>query len=250
MDQKVNKQFTALWRKFFPTVEWPIIFFYTDVDGQGSLVDAKSGPHCLIGELARVRAGETIYFSSSSFSCSGGKRYLGYSQKLRPNFEYFLSCSIPGQLEGERYKKTPELVKEHLKLHPALKAPAKYIVFKRWDALTDEDIPQVVIFFAAPDALSGLFTLANFDHPDAHGVIAPFGSGCSSIVYYPLQESLEPHPRAVLGLFDVSARTEVLAQELTFAVPWTKFVAMIGNMEESFLITESWVKVRNRIGLK
>lgn len=28
-----------------------------------------------------------------------------------PNFEYFLSCGIPGKLEGERYKKTPELVR-------------------------------------------------------------------------------------------------------------------------------------------
>jgi len=29
-----------------------------------------------------------------------------------PHFEYFLSCGIPGKLEGERYKKSPELVKE------------------------------------------------------------------------------------------------------------------------------------------
>ncbi len=40
-----------------------------------------------------------------------------------PDFEYFLSCGIPGKLEGERYKKSPEMVKEYLKHTPATKAP-------------------------------------------------------------------------------------------------------------------------------
>ena len=35
---------------------------------------------------------------------------------------------------------------------------------------------------------------------------------------------------------------------LTFSVPMSKFIRMAGNMEESFLITRSWEKVRRRIG--
>ena len=31
--------------------------------------------------------------------------YLGFSEKVRPNFEFFLSCGIQGKFEGERYKK-------------------------------------------------------------------------------------------------------------------------------------------------
>lgn len=31
---------------------------------------------------------------------------------IRPDFEYFLSCGIPGKMEGEPDKKSPELVKE------------------------------------------------------------------------------------------------------------------------------------------
>jgi hypothetical protein len=34
---------------------------------------------------------------------------------------------------------------------------------------------------------------------------------------------------------------------LTLAVPMKKFVKMIDNMEESFLITEAWQKVQQRI---
>jgi hypothetical protein len=48
-------------------------------------------------------------------------------------------------------------------------------------------------------------------------------------------------------MFDVSARPCVAENLLTFAVPFEKFRTMVDNMEESFLITESWGKVRKRI---
>src|SRR5574341_1501771 len=102
---------------------------------------------------------------------------------------------------------------------------------------TDE---EVVIFFAKPDVLSGLFTLAGFDTAEPNGVISSFGSGCGAIVQYPYLEKDSGNPRAVLGMFDVSARPYVREDELTLAVPMKKFVTMVGNMEESFLITGSW----------
>ncbi len=106
---------------------------------------------------------------------------------------------------------------------------------------------MAVIFFASPDVLAGLFTLANYDETEPNGVIAPFGAGCASIVDYPLREAQSSRPRAVLGMFDVSARPCVGAGELTFTVPWPKFVRMVDNMPDSFLITPSWTKVRNRL---
>jgi len=45
--------------------------------------------------------------------------------------------------------------------------------------------PDIVIFFACPDVLSGLFTLANFEETEPNVVFTPWGSGCSSIVAYP-----------------------------------------------------------------
>ena len=104
-----------------------------------------------------------------------------------------------------------------------------------------------MVFFATPDVLSGLFTLANYDEADLQAVIAPMGAGCASIVYHPYQELRSPRPRAVLGLFDVSARPCVGPDLLTFAVPWPKFARMVDNMDESFLITPAWDQVRGRI---
>jgi hypothetical protein len=165
-----------------------------------------------------------------------------------PDFEYFLSCGIPGKMEGERYKKSPEMVKEYMKKHaPVMKAPGRFIVFKRWDMLDKADRPDVVVFFAAPDVLSGLFTLSSFDEAEQNMVIAPFGSGCASIVQYPFMEVKSPHPRSVIGMFDVSARPFVPKNVLTFSTPISKFSRMVANMEESFLITPSWAKVQKRI---
>ena len=79
------------------------------------------------------------------------------------------------------------------------------------------------------------------------GVSAPFGSGCSSIVKFPLLEARSQHPKCILGLFDVSARPFVPGHTLTFTVPWQRFSEMMGNMQESFLITPSWEEVSKRI---
>ena len=65
-------------------------------------------------------------------------------------------------LKESDIKKTPEIAAEFLKHVPTFKAPGKFIVFKRWDRLEELDKPEVVVFFAQPDVLSGLFTLANF----------------------------------------------------------------------------------------
>ncbi len=130
---------------------------------------------------------------------------------------------------------------------PPVKAPGRFIVFKRWDKLDASDNPEVVVFFAPPDVLSGLFTLASYDESAQNMVIAPFGSGCASIVQYPFMEIKSERPRAVIGLFDVSARPFVPPDVLTFAAPMSKFVRMVADMEESFLITPSWVKIQKRI---
>jgi hypothetical protein len=246
MDSSLQQRFSEQWNKFFDRAELPIAFYYSDDAACEQLLPPKSS-RCVIADLARVRSGTDLCLNAETTSCGGGKRYLGFVQEMRPNFEYFLSCGIPGEMEGERYKKTPEIVKEHMAQQLAFAAPARYIAFKRWDRLGPGDDPIAVVFFAPPDVLSGLYTLAGYDESDPNAVVCPFGSGCSSIIYYPYHEAQSERPRAVLGMFDVSARPYVPSGALTFSVPWPKFVRMVDNMEESFLTTQSWSKVRARI---
>jgi len=247
MDIKMKEKFIEGWKKYFNGADLPIAFYYSHEAGNAEIVNPPSGHQCFIGVLSKVRRGTSLCFDVNSIGCGGGKRYLGFTEEIMPNFEYFLSCGIPGKLEGERYKKTPELVKEAIKKFPIFKAPAQFIIFKRWDKLEQADHPEVVIFFAPPDVLSGLFTLTNFDEAEPNGIFTPFSAGCGTIVQYPYLEKDSTRPRGVLGMFDVSARPFVPKETLSLALPMKKFQRMIENMEESFLITPSWSKVKARI---
>ncbi len=246
MDRKMKETFMELWARYFAGAQLPFTFYYTDRPAAEG-VSPPSGHQCVMGVLSRVARGTSLYFDVTTIGCSGGKRFLGFARETMPNFEYFLSYGIPGKLEGERYKKTPEIVRKAVEHFPPFEAPGRFIVFKRWDLIEAEEEPAVVIFFATPDVLSGLFTLANYDEEEPNGVFAPFCAGCASIVQYPYLEGLSERPRAVLGMFDVSARPFVPEGALSFAVPMKKFARMVDNMEESFLIGGSWRKVARRL---
>lgn len=247
MDKELIHSFLSRWKKYFGAAELPVTFEYANDLHGAEAVMAASSFHCFIAYLERVRAGESLAFGAKSFACAGGRYYAGFAPRLRAGIAEFLSCDKKG--EGERYKKNPEIAQKAIDAVPWEAAPAAYLIFKRWDKLTEKDNPEAAIFFAEPDVLAGLFTLAGYDEEDVHGaVITPFSSGCGSIILWPHHEAKQDHPRAVLGMFDVSARPHVPAYTLTFAVPMKKFERMVANMNESFLITESWIKVRKRIG--
>jgi hypothetical protein len=248
MDIRLRDQFIDRWHRYFGDTGLPVCYYYTDMPLPDDVAQSVNVHRCLIGNLGRVRDGFSYVYDARTPGCAGGKRFSGMTQTLRPKFEYFLSCGIPGEMEGERYKKSPEIVKESQVRYPGFVAPGKYLVFKRWDKLEEDEDPLAAIFLAGADVLSGLFTLANYDLADANGVITPFGAGCSSIIYSPYLESQSPAPRCVIGMFDVSARPRVAAHELTFTAPFRRFEQMISYLDESFLITASWQEVKARMG--
>ena len=250
MDMKFKEQFMQLWPKYFNDAELPITWYYTDEEVDAEFVEppAESVRRCLIGDLVKVRRGVSRYFNFGSVGCPGGQLYLGFRHKFWRTFPDVLSCGIPGKFEGERYKKSPDLVREIMEQVPPFEAPGRFIVFKRWDKLEESDSAEVVVFFAQADVLAGLFTLANFDEGEPDGVISPWGSGCASIVRYPYFEKDSDRPRGVIGMLDTSSRPYVPGDAITFSVPMKKFVTMVANMKESFLITDSWKKVQKRIG--
>ena len=252
MDKAFQQDFLKKWGKYFGVAEAPLVFFYSDDEKYAKFLRPISGRRrtahlCVIALLSLARKGKSIAFSKETMGCQGGARYSGYATGLRPQFKYFLSCGIPGEMEGERYKKTPEIVEESMKETPQIIAAGKYLVFRRWDKVEADETPLVVNFFAKPDVLSGLFTLANFRSSNPHSVMTPFSAGCGSIIGYPLLESHMPRQRAVIGMFDPSARPHVGENVLSFAAPLEKFEEMVEDMDESFLITPTWKRILKRM---
>lgn len=247
MDITLRDRFTDLWNTFFPATELPVTFEFRKASDAVKKVPPPDGWRCLICQIGRARSGTPLVFDARSITCRGGLMYTGYSCERPPEFRHFLSSGKPGVVEGERYKRTPEIVDGWQKNISPLPTQGKDLVFTRWDLLTERDNPEVVIFFARPEVMCGLFTLANFEQNDPNGVMCPMGSGCSSIVYYPWFEQQKEDPRVVLGMFDPSARVCVPLDIQTMAFPIKKFVRIIGCMEESFLITKTWEKQKKKI---
>lgn len=248
MDIALRDRFTALFGKYFPSAELPLAFEYRDGPGTAHLVPQPDGWRCLLCQLGRARNGTPLAFDDRSVTCRGGKMYTGYATERFPGFRHFLSHGQEGVVEGERYKRTPEIVDRWSELIPPFDSSGKHLVFTRWDQLAESDNPAAVIFFARPEVMSGLFTLANFDRSDPYGVVSPMGSGCSSIVYYPWLEQQKDDPKVVMGMFDPSARKCVQLDVMTIAFPMKRFENVVGFMEESFLITPTWDTVKKKIG--
>ena len=239
-----------LWNEFREALglkESPLGIYYTQDKPEG--ITPKPGiQFCMIALLKKARHdGETVYFDKEHFGCLGGGYYMGFLVTPRPGIEYFLSCGIPGQMEGERYIKTPEIARSYFGKVSPRPAPAPYCVFKPIEKFRGGEAPEVVAFFAPADILSGLFTLTNYALEIMDGVKAPFGSGCSAILTHPLREASQEHPRAILGMFDVSARPMVEKDILTLSMPYSIFLKLLENVSGSFLETGSWKKVRERI---
>lgn len=143
-------------------------------------------------------------------------------------------------LHGEGYKRSPDLVKQWHDTLPFLEDAPNYVVFRPLaDVRPDEeDSPDVVVFVVNADQLSSLVVLANYATPRSDGVIIPFGSGCQLVGLLPFAEAAREHPRAVVGLTDLSARKAVRRQlgadMLTFAMPWKLFLEMEASAPDCF----------------
>jgi hypothetical protein len=245
MDLTIKKSFTEKWKKYFYQIEFPIACFYSDDLCGAEFPDApkpnKHGLTCIFSQLAPVRIGKTRAFNQDNLGCWGSKGLLGFipagADEQTINF----------MVNVERYKKSPAHVKAMFKNSPPLKAKQKYLIFKRWDLLNENDDPQVVFFFCTPDVLSGLHGLANYDTMTPHGVITPFCSGCEMLIAFPMKELESEDPKAVIGLLDPSTRACVKPNLLSFSIPWPKFVSMLANIDDCFLNTYIWENLHNRL---
>jgi hypothetical protein len=152
-------------------------------------------------------------------------------------------------LEGERYLKSADAAKLFLRVIPMRDIPAQCVVVKPLD-LADpeqEDIRSVT-FFVDPDRLPALVVLANYTEPDLENVIVPWAAACQIMGIFAYRELEREHPRALIGLTDLSARLNVRASlgtnGLSFTAPWPLFLRMEQNVKGSFLQRRTWDELR------
>jgi len=245
MDMKIKSDFIDKWKNYFPGSELPIACYYADELNGAEFPDApkpkRKGLTCIFSQLAPVRRGKARAFNQDNLGCFGSKGTLGFIPHGADE------QTVDFLVNVERFKKSAEHIISMFKSNPPVTAEGKYLVFKRWDLLTEKDEPQVVFFFCEPDVISGLHGLANFDTMDPNGVITPNWSGCDMLIGFAMKELKSEDPKAVIGLFDPSARICVKPNVLSFSTPWPKFLTMLENMDDCFLNTYVWEKIRKRL---
>ncbi len=203
---------------------------------------------CVLGVIWRARKRRAAaYFDTAHFGCLGGAFYLGF---LKPQLEaitYLVSTGIPNRIEGERYLESPQVTRDFFTMIDPRPAPARFCLFKPISLFEPEEEPELVTFFARAESIAGLNQLATFVTNDFEAVKSPFGSGCSTLVTWPLRYLSQGKPKAVVGGWDPSDRKFLKPDEITFTVPIEMFNRMVDRWGESFLTTRTWDSIRKRI---
>ncbi len=243
----------------------PVAVIFTDVKPEPALQFKEGARGCVVSMLNAAAKGKTAVFDRKTFGCPGGGTGLGFGNTYK-NFpggiEYFLSTgnkelantdagrnilkNMPALEHGERYVKSPGIARKFADSLPFVDVPTKYIVFKPLQSLSEGETPRVIIFLANPDQLSALVILAHYSSETNDNVIAPFGAGCHSVCLLAYREAEAEKPRAIIGLTDISARTHVGRDILSFTVPYKMFLQMESDVAGSFLECDEWLKVRER----
>jgi hypothetical protein len=251
----------------------PVALLWSDEKPEGAMEFAPGKWGCVLFLMAAAVNGKTAVASRETFGCIGGGVGLGFGEQYKnfPGGEEcfcrFLSCGNagvePGQsigqgmansgaaamaddfLLGERYLKTPELVRQFVAALPITDVPARYVVMR---PLRDVDLVRdnvrSITFFVSPDQLAALVVLANYDSQESENVTIPFAAGCQSVGILTFHENEREHPRAVVGMVDLSARKNLRRQlgrdVMSFSVPPKMFQRMEANVAGSFLERETW----------
>ena len=251
----------------------PVAILLTDKKPNNAIQFKKGRFGCVMAMLAAAIRGRQAVFDRKTFGCPGGGTGLGFGnqyKKLPGGEDSFCQFLSVGNKEwgpsiqmtkmvglfagedlrdtlacGERYLKTPELVRKFLECLPMTDVPFEYVVFKPFSQVdSDKEKPVTVVFLTDMDQLAALVVLANYERECNESVIIPWAAGCQSIGIYPFYEASREPPRAVVGLVDISARVQIKRQlkddVMSFAVPFAMFQEMEANVPGSFLEKNSW----------
>jgi len=248
--------------------EEPLGMFYTDTEPENGFVPKEGATFsyemeqrgemdfgalwrnwsCVMGKIWLARGKKTAaYFEAKRFGCIGGSFYLGFHKPQLDLVAHYVSAGIPGVLPGEKYLPSAEVTKRFFNEIDPRPAPARYCVFKPVGQFKDGEKPEVVTFFARGEVMGGLCTLASFVTGDFEVVVSPFGAGCSYLTAWPLRYLARGKTRAVLGGWDPSDRKFMKTDEMTFSVPFALYEQFLTEWDKSFLVTETWAGVKNKI---
>jgi len=197
---------------------------------------------CVVSKVWLARRKSTAaYFDAEHIGCYGAAFYLGFTNP-------YLERSAHVIATDERYVESFEQADRLQRALDPPQAPARFLVIKPISQFASNAKPEIVVFFARPEAICGLKSLSLFVTNDMDVVKTPsFGPACSSIVTWPMKYLRQGQLKAVIGGLDPSSRQYMKTDEMSFAVPSEMFQRMLDRWEESFVKTQYWATAMKKI---
>lgn len=256
----------------------PVALEWTDERPESAVEFGKNKWGCVMFHFAAALKGRTAVMSRDTFGCFGGGVGMGFGDTYTAfpgGCECFFRFLADGNendpgarkigeamaasggremaddfLKGERYFKNVEATKRFVENLPITDIPTNYVVFR---PLTEEDLEndavKSITLVATPDQLAALVLLANHEHPERENVGIPYAAGCQIPGIFMYRESQQEHPRALVGLTDLSARKNlehiIGKDKMTFSMTRGTFRTMESNVEGSFLRRHTWTVLKN-----
>lgn len=214
---------------------------------------AARGRACCFAYYQRWLQGETLVvrrtndeFDAPTGGCPGLQRSLGLGGAYPPWMANFLTDGGSGAPMGEGLKATPQLAAEFLERGERAPRPAGEQLLIGPLRLERFDRVLSLTFFADPDRLSALMTLAGYWSAAPDEVAAPFSSGCGLMWR---EITLQERDRAVLGGTDIAMRRYLPPEILCLAVSPARFERMLGFPDNAFLMKSWWNELMDSRGI-
>jgi uncharacterized protein (DUF169 family) len=226
----------------------PCGVFFSNEKPADALELKKKGNGCIVPLILKASTGVTLVVGEDSTGWPCSAFYLGFQDTIFEGIEYFLSNKDDFWRPCERFIQNPVLAKAFVDNVNAVKPDKKYVVVKPLEDFSANEEPESVLFFVNADQLSALVTLCHFDSPGSFDrVFAPFSSSCMALVTLPLKLARNKEDKAVMGNFDIAARTRMPADLLSFAMSYQFLKKLAGFLPDSFVTTHNWATIRERI---
>ncbi len=257
----------------------PVAILWSDTAPERALQFKPGRWGCVMNVFATVATrGKTGVFARDTFGCWGGGVGLGFGNAYETfpggveGFCGFLAGGndhtqtgrqIGAQLAnaggaqladdfllGERYLKSASVTRQFMDALPMRDVPTRYIVAAPLEAVDpDRDDIKSVTFFVEPDDLSALVILANHAGPRFDNVAIPYAAACQVTGILAYRELESDHPRALVGMTDISARKNTRASLgehiMSFTVPWPMFLQLEENVDTAFFERPTWQSLQH-----
>ena len=233
----------------------PVAIQLTDTKPENATQFKEGRRGCVAAMLCAAAKGRTGVFDRKTYGCPGGGTGLGFGNcYVGVPIDRLLStggqAGLPnGQTfdmgEGERFFESPEVASRWANDLPCREVPTEFIVCKPLDQVAEGESVSLILMFVNPDQLSALVTLAGFRRGAINATVSPWGAACQSILFAHA-EAESANPRGVMGFFDISQRGKIARELLSFTMPYRMYLEMESSVDDSFLCTPPWQKLRER----